>query len=304
MNHLQGIIEHNLLQAVINAVPAPIFYKDAGGRYLGGNKAFENYIGLNLSEFVGKTVCELFDSEQASVYQAADDALMEEGGSQFYEARVKYNDGRLRDVEFHKAIFHAELEHVSGIVGVILDITERKRVQLQYEHLAFTDTLTSLGSRLSFQRDLAKAYLKAARTDVPLALILLDLDNFKTINDTYGHPVGDAFLVAVSKKLTQVIRKTDAVARIGGDEFAIVIEDVDDIAVVKTIAENLRKSLSSDISCCGLTLPLSMSIGVALKNDDSPTVDDLMKNADIALYLAKGAGKNTVRWFQADAFEE
>lgn len=299
MERLEDISEKNLLQAVINAVPAPIFYKDKEGRYLGGNKAFEAYIGLTLDQFVGRSVFELFDPELAEVYQNADNALMAEGGAQFYEAKVKYADGSLRDVEFHKAVFHAAEEEISGLVGVVLDVTERKQVQEQYQKLAFTDTLTSLSNRLAFQRDLEHAFLRSDRTGVPLVLLLLDLDDFKVVNDSYGHPVGDALLVEVARRLKAVVRKSDTVCRLGGDEFAILLEDAEDMSAVHAVTVNLLNAFSADVECCGLTLPLSTSIGVAVKGDQSPTMDDLMKNADIALYLAKGAGRNTVRWFQS-----
>lgn len=292
----QSIHGKNLLQAVINAVPAPVFFKDDVGRYIGGNKAFEDYIGFTIDQLMGKTVHELFDQALADVYQAADDALMNEGGSQVYETKVKYADGSFRDVEFHKAVFHADLENVSGIVGVILDVTDRNLIQQQYQQLAFTDTLTGIDNRLSFQHDFESALSRAERKEYGLALILLDLDNFKQINDTYGHPAGDCYLIEAAKRLQTVVRKTDLVARLGGDEFAVVLEDIEDVSSVQLIVNDILQVLSRPVDCCG-GMAISVSLGVAMYSDQVSSIDELMKRADAALYDAKKAGKNTAYWF-------
>lgn len=119
----------SITEAVIDAIPAPVFYKGADGRYLGCNEAFEEFVGLPREMLIGKTVFELWDKDLAEIYHAADQALMDDGGKQLYEAQVTYGDGTLHDVMFHKATFFTDDDSVSGMVGVILDITERKGLE-------------------------------------------------------------------------------------------------------------------------------------------------------------------------------
>jgi len=289
---LVEIREKKLLQAVINAVPTPIFFKDAEGRYLGCNRAFENYIGKSSSELIGRGVFELFEESLAQVYYEADKSLFDSGGHQVYEAQVEYADGSIRDVVFHKAVFEAEDENIDGIVGAILDITERKRAEEMYRRMAFTDALTGLDNRLSMMRDLEHALDRTLRTDKSLALLLLDLDRFKEVNDTHGHPAGDEVLREVARRLRQVVRKSDLVSRLGGDEFAIVIEDITGIDQVLQVAEKVIKSLSSEIRYKDLTLSIGTSIGIALVPEHADDIETLIRYADMELYRAKAEGRN------------
>lgn len=284
--------DKTVLQAVINAVPAPIFFKDDQGRYLGCNRAFEEYIGMKRSEVVGHTVFELFDSELARVYTEADNELFKRGGEQVYEAQVRYADGSIRDVMFHKAVFNAEADGISGLVGVILDITERKQMELQYRELALTDTVTKIDNRFSLQRNLQAAMDRLQRLGTPVALMLLDLDDFKGINDNLGHFSGDAVLREVASRLTAAIRKTDSVARLGGDEFAILIQDVSQSGDIETFADKILRTSQIPIELGDQTVYTYFSIGIALAPEHAQDSDSLMNCADKALYRAKSLGKN------------
>ena len=214
--------ETTFMQAVIDAAPTPIFYKDAEGRYLGCNKAFEEYIGLSRDALIGKSVFELFDDELAKIYFEADKALFDSEGTQMYEAKVKYADGSIHDVMFHKAYFHAEDASVEGIVGSILDITERKKAEKALEQLAHTDNLTGLDNRYSLMKSLERSLLCQKRENFRLAFLMLDLDGFKQVNDSFGHPTGDSLLKEVAKKLKNTFRESDIIARVGGDEFSVI----------------------------------------------------------------------------------
>lgn len=294
--------EKTVLQAVINAVPAPIFFKSTDGRYLGCNKAFEEYIGLSREELVGKTVFELFDPELAQVYHDADAALFDAEGEQIYEAKVKYADGSIRDVMFHKATFDAIDDAISGLVGVILDITERKKIEARYRELALTDTVTQIDNRFSFLRAAETALDLVERSGQSLVLMMIDLDNFKQINDSLGHQNGDKVLVEVARRLTEATRKTDKVARLGGDEFAILVQDAltlpDDVI---HLAEKIIEVNQQPIDLGDIQVPVYISIGIAFAPEHGSDIDDLIHCADHALYRTKNAGKNGFSIFNPDS---
>ncbi len=292
--------EQTLLQAVINAVPAPIFYKDIDGRYLGCNKAFEEYIGLTRQKLVGRTVFELFSPELARVYAEADQVLLDNNGEQIYEAQVKYADGSLRDVMFHKATFNALTENLSGLVGVILDITERKKVELKYRRLAHTDTVTQIDNRFSFMHNIETAIAQLSEGNRRVALMMIDLDDFKSINDSYGHLQGDRVLAEVARRLKQSVRSNDRVARLGGDEFAVLIHDP--VNLPHDLAELANRILEANQQPIALgdetMLNLRISIGIAVAPDNASDVDGLMHCADLALYRVKESGKNDFHLYE------
>ncbi|OIQ73428.1 cyclic di-GMP phosphodiesterase Gmr [mine drainage metagenome] len=199
---------------------------------------------------------------------------------------------------------------VFGMFGISRDITERKAVASQIEHLAFYDSLTDLPNRRLMLDRLKQAQTSCARRNQYGALMLIDLDNFKTLNDTQGHDVGDRLLVQVASRLRCAIRSGDTIARLGGDEFVAILEDLDasvDAAAVQaqSVAEKIQTQLN-----LAYTLQQSLpdtspshqhhctsSIGITLFHDHSISVDELMKRADTAMYQAKAGGRNTLRFF-------
>lgn len=287
-------IAHNktdFMQAVINAAPTPIFYKDAEGRYLGCNEAFEKYIGLRREQLIGKSVFELFDHDLAKVYFEADKALFDKKGTQIYEAKVAYADGSIHDVMFHKAYFQAFDAGIEGIVGSILDITERKKAEKSLEQLALTDSLTGLDNRYSLMNYLENSLLRQKRENFRLAFLMLDLDGFKQINDSYGHPIGDALLIAVGKKLKALFRESDIIARVGGDEFSIILENIDSneslIPLVNKVLLEFRKPFTINSQ----NLNIGISIGIAVSSTTGCSSEDIIHQADAALYQVKNNGK-------------
>ncbi|MDV7341670.1 diguanylate cyclase [Terasakiella sp. A23] len=292
-----SIEEANLLQAVINAVPVPIFFKDSEGRYLGCNRAFEEYVGKSKEELVGFGVFDLFDRELAEVYHKADLALMDSQGKQVYEAQVEYADGTIRDVMFHKACFHAVSEDINGIVGAILDITDRKRAEMELEHRAMTDALTGLNNRYSLIHELNHALKLSKRTDNRVVFMMLDLDDFKKVNDTYGHPAGDELMVEAARRLRDCVRESDTVARIGGDEFAVVLERMAGKEDASIVAQKIIDALSEPFEVEGNWITVGGSIGIACSPKDGVTSLDLMKMADIALYNVKDRGKGQFSYY-------
>ncbi len=188
-------------------------------------------------------------------------------------------------------------EGSTAVWGICRDITERKQVEEQLYRLAHHDTLTGLPNRILFLDRLQQAKAHANRYRHHVALMFLDLDRFKIINDTLGHPVGDKLLQEVAKRLVDCVREVDTVARIGGDEFTVVLVNIDSVEDVKRVAQKILKSLSVPFMVDSFELYITTSIGIALYPGDDENPDNLVKKADIAMYHAKGEGRNTFKFY-------
>ena len=187
-----------------------------------------------------------------------------------------------------------------GYLGAISDISELKAAQIQMETLAFYDPLTGLANRRLFKNRLEKSLKNLSRSDHSMALMFLDMDQFKHINDTQGHDAGDILLKEVVSRINTAVRNTDLVSRIGGDEFTILLSDVKNIQEVKSVAENILRSVSRPIRVKGQEISTSVSIGITMAPGDSDDINTLMKNADLAMYSAKESGRNNYQFFSED----
>jgi diguanylate cyclase (GGDEF)-like protein/PAS domain S-box-containing protein len=287
------------IQQLIEAVPQPIFFKDTQGRYLGVNRAWERFFGIPRERFIGKSVFELYpnDPERARSHHARDEELFAQPGSQSYEAAIKDAQGGLRQTIYNKATFNRDDGSVAGLIGTITDITEQRRVEEQVRHMANHDALTQLPNRSLLQDRVTQAVAKARRSGEVLALFFIDLDRFKTINDSLGHPVGDRLLQAVAQRLLACTRAADTVARIGGDEFVVLLGDLDRPETARHVAKKVLAALSQPVALDGHTLQVTPSIGIAVYPGDGEDVDTMMRNADTAMYHAKQVGRNNFQFF-------
>ncbi len=181
--------------------------------------------------------------------------------------------------------------------GFVTDITERKEAEACISHLAHHDALTGLHNRLSLNERLEQSLATAQRDQRPLAVMFLDMDRFKTINDTLGHGTGDRLLVEVAHRLGEIVRNSDIVARLGGDEFVIVLTEVESATSAARVAEKILTSLGQSYFIDGYEVHSSPSIGLAIYPDDGEDSEALMKNADTAMYHAKSQGRNNVQFF-------
>jgi diguanylate cyclase (GGDEF)-like protein len=186
---------------------------------------------------------------------------------------------------------------LEGVVLSMRDISERKVLEDELRHQAFHDALTGLANRALFEDRLAHGLAGARRHGRPVAVLFLDLDDFKTINDSLGHGSGDDLLRAVAIRIAGIVRVTDTAARLGGDEFAILVDVMDDEDEAEEIAERLLGALTPPFVVGGRELRIRASIGVA-HSDGSLGVDELLRNADTAMYAAKEAGKGRIETFQ------
>ena len=186
---------------------------------------------------------------------------------------------------------------VRGLVLTLRDVTEQRQLENTLKHWAFHDALTGLPNRLLFQDRTAHALVEARREGTIAGVLFVDLDDFKVVNDTMGHSVGDELLVAAGLRLSSVVRDSDTAARLGGDEFAILIEHVPDAAAVEAFAERVVQAFGQPFDLTSGSAITAATVGIAT-TEDSADVDDLLRHADLALYAAKAAGKRRWRRYQ------
>lgn len=207
-------------------------------------------------------------------------------------------DGEEFPVEILLSVIPWEGEKILYMVW--RDITERKRIEDAIRHLAYHDVLTGLPNRILFTDRLVLAIAQAKRYQKTMAVMMLDLDRFKTINDTSGHHIGDLLLQSVGHRLTHTLREGDTVARLGGDEFMILLPEIKKAESSFRVAEKIILSFTQPFFCEGIELFTSASIGIAVYPEDGEDLDTLMKHADTAMYQAKSTGRNTYCRFGSD----
>lgn len=216
------------------------------------------------------------------------------------EIRLVRRDNAHTWIHLLASAFHDRDGELLGYLGAISDISELKAAQIQMENLAFYDPLTGLANRRLFKNRLEKAVKSVLRSGKSMALMFLDMDQFKRINDTLGHDAGDILLRTVASRLNNTVRENDTVSRIGGDEFTILLTDVQQSQDVLVVADKILKALSRPIRIKGQDIVTSVSIGITMTPEDSTDVNTLMKNADLAMYWAKEMGRNNFQFFSED----
>jgi len=196
------------------------------------------------------------------------------------------------------------LRRLASNVSFALEVfdyrTEREKAEARIKHLATHDSLTELPNRAAFNQLLTFSIKNARRYERKCAILFIDLDRFKLINDSLGHAAGDALLIEMAGRLRSVVRASDVVARLGGDEFMILLNEINDRQHAEAVAHHLLSAFSTPMILCGHECRVTASIGIAIFPDDGDDEQTLMKNADIAMYLAKAEGKNDVRFFSRD----
>ncbi|MDQ6914183.1 MAG: EAL domain-containing protein [Actinomycetota bacterium] len=222
-----------------------------------------------------------------------------QGATAAIEGRVQHRDGSWRDVEAIATNLLAD-ESVGGYVLNTRDITERKALEAQLSHRAFHDPLTNLANRALFLNRLQHGLARSVRHGQPIAVLFMDLDDFKDVNDSLGHGTGDELLVAVARRLDHCTRPTDTVARLGGDEFAVLVEELDDALDVGHVAERILTELQPPFTIGSRQVFVRASIGIATTGTATLTADDLLRNADVAMYAAKGRGGSGYELFEPE----
>jgi len=217
------------------------------------------------------------------------------------EHRIILPDGSLRYVqEIGEADFDIE-NNAIRMTGTVIDISERKEADKKIERLAYYDDLTDLPNRRLFIDRLDVLIALSKRDNTKFAVLFIDLDGFKSVNDNYGHKFGDRLLKSVAKRIKSVFRESDTITRLGGDEFIALIKETDSPEAVKKVTEKLLDTINKPYTIMDeITIKTSASIGVAIYPDDGTNADDLLTNSDNAMYIAKNAGKNQIHFFNPD----
>ena len=300
--------QKELLASIIRHAPIRVFWKDLDLRYVGCNIQFARDAGLaSPDDLIGKSDFDMGWHDQAELYRADDRAVLESGTPKLdYEEPQTTPDGRTIWLSTSKVPLRNKDDHIVGLLGIYTDITERKEAEEQIRHLAYFDPLTSLPNRRLLLDRLQQSMAGSIRSGRHGALLMLDLDNFKDLNDSQGHDIGDLLLVQVAERLRSCTRQSDTVARLGGDEYVVIAESLGEdepsaAVAAKAIAENIRHTLTKPyvLKDGRLTHYSTSSIGVTLFQGKEISPEVLLKQADVALYQAKSAGRNAVRFFNS-----
>jgi diguanylate cyclase (GGDEF)-like protein/PAS domain S-box-containing protein len=277
------------LEGIINTVADGIVTVDKNGIVQTFNPAAERIFDFKADEVIGKSIRQLVPDPVAK-------KLGQEAGQGWHDILSMGEElmGMRKDgVAFPMEASVSEMQQGEGVAyaSVVRDITARKRAEEHIRHLAHHDSLTGLPNRFLFGDRLEAAITRADRHQTRIALVFIDLNKFKPVNDTYGHAVGDLVLIGVAKRLSNCLRKTDTVARIGGDEFVAILEEISGEKEIRRLVGKIMVAVAAPESIDGIEHSLGASLGIALYPDDSTESMDLIDKADKAMYLAKRTGR-------------
>jgi diguanylate cyclase (GGDEF)-like protein/PAS domain S-box-containing protein len=268
-------------------------------------KAMLGYAEDDIGDAPGEWLGRVHPDDRASLTQALESHLAGVSRHFEHEHRVQHRDGTYRWMLARGVAVHDATGRATRVVGSQTDVSDRKAAEQRLQHDALHDALTGLPNRVLFIDRLDQAIRRAQRSDEEAcaAVLFLDLDRFKVVNDSLGHHVGDRLLVAVAQRLQAALRPTDTVARLGGDEFTVLLADVVDTRGAIHVAERVHQALRAPFELGGRELFVDASIGIALA-DAGAAPDDVLRDADVAMYRAKGDGKGRHAVFDAAMHEQ
>ncbi len=276
---------------LLDLLPMPVFYKNREGIYLGCNKAFERAINLSKEEVIGKTVFQVSSEPLAKIHFEKDNELFDNPGIQIYDGKLTLRNGDSSIFRYHKATFTNEKGEVTGIIGAAFNIKQEKVL----EGLASYDPLTNLYNRRVGLEMLESSMVECRSRGGKLSLVVMDVDHFKEINDTYGHSFGDEVLKKISQVLEDNLRKEDIVFRYGGEEFVYALPFTGRKEAFLA-SERIRRDISAVFKGDDKRIKkqISASFGIAVFPDNGDDINKLMEKADSAMYRVKKNGRNGV----------
>lgn len=300
----QELIEHTeelrLAATVFGTVAEAVMVTDADNRVVAVNPSFTRITGYSPDEVIGRSPHMLASgTHPPEFYRELWEKLVATGAWEG-EIRNRRKDGEIYVEWLSISRVCDESGRVTHHVAVFSDISERKAAEEHIQHLAHYDVLTDLPNRALFSDRLRQALVKAKRDKTHLALMFLDLDKFKLVNDTLGHDVGDLLLQEVAKRLRDCIRESDSAARIGGDEFVILLPVIEVEQDAMRVAEKIRLALNQPFALAGHSLHISTSIGIAVYPEHGSDETELSRNADTAMYYSKEGGRNNVKLYRPE----
>ncbi len=286
----------NFLDTVIQSMPAPVVIRDVETRrFLLVNRAYESLVGIPREQLLGTTVFEHFPEDIAERLNRDDEEAIDAKDrvvTDEYPLDTKINGRRI--VTTTRIVVRDNNQRPQYLIAIVDDVTDRKRSEAKIERLAHYDGLTNLANRNLFREQIEESLARQRRLGTEFAVFLLDLDKFKAVNDRLGHQAGDTLLCEVAARLKAAIREVDIAARIGGDEFALIVmpgrDSLKDGA--ETLAARLVNVISAPYDIEGQKVVIGCSIGVALAPSHGERSDELLRNADLALYKSKHGGRN------------
>ena len=306
LNQMTGQLYLNLLRSgvLFKHLPTPITTLDADGRIVAFNDAAEQLFLYQREEVLGKSLAELaiagpWRERLCAELEGDVSGTPKDLVGQWKEIRALRHDGQFFDADL--SISCMDVEGVTFFTAIVQDITERKRMEGQLRYEALHDSLTGLLNRSGLNLCLQESFQRFKRGNrAPFALLFIDFDRFKVINDSLGHDIGDLLLENIARRLQTCIRETDFLARFGGDEFSVVIENIESLDQATGMCDCILQQLSSPFYLHGHRVAITASIGVVLSTTDHEAAGDILRDADIAMHCAKAAGKGQYSVFNAE----
>jgi diguanylate cyclase (GGDEF)-like protein/PAS domain S-box-containing protein len=266
------------------------------GEIVDANNSAAEFYGWTREEFIKMKITDINTLSKTEVYNEMERARI--NNKNYFNFKHRLADGSIRDVEVYSG------EIISGsrprLFSIIHDITKRKEAEEKIKNLAFYDSLTTLPNRRMFSEFLGKAIIQGEKEKFKVALLNIDLDHFKNVNDSFGHHIGDVLLTRVAERLRKNLRKNNIICRLGGDEFAVILEGFSDRKEINYVSNRILKVLKLPFIIDGREIFISASIGVAVYPEDGFDVNTLLKNSDLAMYGAKNRGKNGHYFFSEE----
>ncbi len=298
-------LQQSMLQSrrIMEVAPEAILVTDTEGRIVMVNPRTESLFGYTREELIGQPVEMLVPASQRAAHARDREAYrrqprVREMGTQGLDLAGQRKDGSTFPVDI--SLGPLETEQGTWVVAAVRDLSERKRFEDELLHQATHDALTGLPNRLLFRELLLHGMAQAQRAEKLLAVLFLDLDGFKNINDTLGHAQGDVLLREVARRIVGALRKDDVVARQGGDEFTILLSGISEVQDITAIADKLLAAVAEPYVAAGHEMYVTASIGITVYPFDDADADNLLRNADTAMYRAKESGKNAYRFYTAE----
>ncbi len=287
---------------IVETAEEGVWLLDAEGNTRFVNRRMAEMLGYSIEELMNKPLF-AFINEESKVIAKVKLASRRQGLRERYDLKFRRKDGADLWAIVATTPLYDKDSNYAGAFGMITDITERKKIEERLAYLAQYDTLTELPNRNLFHDRLSQAMARSSRNQQLLALMFLDLDGFKEVNDTFGHDMGDQVLKAAAQRLKACLRDVDTIARYGGDEFAIIVEGINHahyINNVQRVAQKLLSAFSSPLVLAERNLFIKASIGIVLYPLHVIEFEGLLKSADTAMYQAKRQGGNSYRLFSSE----
>ena len=291
-----------MLEAILNNTSAVVYLKDLDGKYIFINHQFEVLFHINNEQLKGKTDIAVHPEHIAKQLRENDLITIEQDKNIEFEEVLKQDDGLHTYISVKFPIYDHK-GNIYATCSISTDISERKQAEQEIRNLAFYDPLTELPNRRLLLDRIKQELIVAKRDNQYGAIIFLDLDYFKALNDSKGHQVGDELLIQVASRLTSVLREGDTASRLGGDEFVILLASEKKGAVeiadkAYLVAEKIKNAINKPYLLAGNEHYFSTSIGISIFPENSNSPDDILQQADTAMYLSKDSGRNTIHFFK------